>query len=79
MCHFNPTNRIAWETHRLNRDGMGMISVSSRLENTLRKYFDLAYKLRSEKDEKRSEELKAKHMGKLAKGKYQKREKAKAI
>jgi hypothetical protein len=79
VCHFNPTNRIAWETHRLNRDGMGMVSVSSRLENTLRKYFDLAYKLRSEKDEKRSEELKAKHMAKLAKGKYKDRKRAKVL
>jgi hypothetical protein len=70
VCHFNPANRIAWETHRLNRDGMNITSVSSRLEITLRKYFNLAYKLRSEKDEKRSEELRAKHEGKLAAGKY---------
>ena len=73
VCHFNPTNRIAWETHRLNRDGMNITSVSSRLEITLRKYFDLAYKLRSEKDEKRSEELREKHMAKLERGKYGKR------
>jgi len=52
---------------------MNITSVSSRLEITLRKYFDLAYKLRSEKDEKRSEELREKHMAKLERGKYGKR------
>lgn len=79
VCHLNPLNRIAWETHRLNRDGMGVVSVSARLETMLRKYFNLAYKLRSEKDEKRSKELKEKHTTNLKKGKYQKRKKAKVI
>lgn len=73
VCHLNPHNRIAWETHRLNRDGMGIISVSGRLEVVLRKYFKLADKLASEKDEKRSEELREKHVNKLARGKYEKR------
>jgi len=38
-CHFHPTNRIAWETHRLNRDGLGYISISDRLEKLLKKYY----------------------------------------
>jgi len=73
VCHLNPTNRIAWETHRLNRDGMGIVSVSTRLETVLRKYYDLAYELKSEKDKKRSKELKERHEKHLAKGKYKKR------
>ena len=72
-CHLNPTNRIAWETHRLNRDGMNIVSVSSRLEMVLRKYYDLAYDLKSKKDRKRSEELRERHEKHLAKGKYKKR------
>jgi hypothetical protein len=79
VCHLNPLNRIAWETHRLNRDGMGLISVSGRLEAVLRKHFKLADKLRSEKDEKRSLELREKHLAKLERGDYQKRKKAKVI
>lgn len=75
VCHLNPTNRIAWETHRLNRDGMNIVSVSSRLETVLRKYYDLAYQLKSKKDEKRSEELRERHVNKLAEGKYKKRRK----
>ena len=47
-AHMNPTNRIAWETHRLNRDGMGAISISPRLENILRKYYNLATEISSE-------------------------------
>jgi hypothetical protein len=38
-CHFNPYNRIAWETHCLDRNGLGYRSVSKRLEILLRKYF----------------------------------------
>ena len=75
VCHFNPMNRIAWETHRLNRDGMDIISVSTRLEIILRKYFDLAYELKSKKDIKRSEELREKHVRKLAEGKYNREKK----
>lgn len=39
IVHLNPYNRIAWETHSLDRNGSGIISVSSRLEKILRKYF----------------------------------------
>ncbi len=73
VCHLNPCNRIAWETHRLDRDGMGMVSVSPRLEKVLRKYFKLAHDLKSDKDRKRSLELKARHMEKLSRGDYERK------
>ena len=48
-CHMHPTNRIAWETHRLNRDGLDCISVNKRLERLLRKYYpNLATELSEE-------------------------------
>jgi hypothetical protein len=77
VCHFNPMNRIAWETHRLNRDGMDMASVSLRLETVLRKYFDLAYELRDKKDVKRQKELRKKHKRKLKEGRYDRKEEKK--
>ena len=64
VCHVNPFNRIGWQTHRLNRDGMDMISVSARLESILRKYFKLAKELDQE-GLKRSEELRKKHLSKV--------------
>ncbi len=70
VCHFNPMNRIAWETHRLNRDGMDIVSVSTRLEIILRKYYTLAYELRDKKDVKRQKELRKKHKRKLKEGRY---------
>lgn len=39
VSHFHPFNRIAWETHRLNRDGVGLKSVDFRLEKILRQYY----------------------------------------
>ena len=39
VAHFHPYNRIAWETHRLDRNGLGVKTVSLRLEKILRKYF----------------------------------------
>jgi hypothetical protein len=39
VCHFHPYNRTAWETHGLDRNGLGVIGVSNRLENILRKYY----------------------------------------
>lgn len=39
VCHFHPTNRIAWETHTLDRNHIGEIPVSKRLENIIRKYY----------------------------------------
>jgi len=38
VCHFHPTNKLAWETHALNRTGCG-ISISYRLEKLIRQYY----------------------------------------
>lgn len=38
-CHINPENRIAWETHTLDRNGQDFRSVSPRLEQLLRRYY----------------------------------------
>lgn len=63
--HLNINNRLAWETHTLSRDGMGVRSVSKQLEHILRKYFpNLATKL-SPEGEKRSVELRTKHLNKI--------------
>lgn len=59
VVHLNPTNRIAWETHRLNRDGMEVVSVSPRLEYILRKYYTLATEISTEGQNRR--EVKRKH------------------
>jgi hypothetical protein len=39
ILHFHPYNRIAWETHDLDRNGLGEIAVSVRLERLLRRYY----------------------------------------
>jgi len=41
VCHFHPYNRIAWETHALDRNAVGVKCVSDRLEKVLRKYYKL--------------------------------------
>lgn len=67
VCHLNPLNRIAWETHRLDRNGIGFVSVSSRLELLLRKYYPhLATEL-SKEGLKRSGELGKENLKKLFK------------
>jgi len=67
VCHLNPLNRIAWETHRLDRNGIGFVSVSSRLELLLRKYYPhLATEL-SKEGLKRSKELGKENLKKLFK------------
>lgn len=66
VCHLNPTNRIAWETHNLDRNGFGIRSVSPRLEKLLRKYFTLANEL-SEEGKKRQKELREENLKKLSK------------
>jgi len=50
VCHFHPYNRIAWEMHALDREGLGEIAVTVRLERLLRRYYpDLATKLSERK------------------------------
>lgn len=39
VAHFHPYNRIAWETHRLDRNGLGVKTVDFRLEKILREYY----------------------------------------
>jgi hypothetical protein len=39
VCHFHPNNNIAWEIHGLDREGLGEIAVTVRLERLLRKYY----------------------------------------
>ena len=46
VLHFHPYNRIAWETQALDRCKMGKKGISDRLENLLRKYYDLATELK---------------------------------
>jgi hypothetical protein len=48
ICHLHPTNRIAWETHALDRIGCGYRSISLRLEALLRRYYTLATELSAE-------------------------------
>ena len=39
VCHFNPPNSVAWEIHALDREGIGQIPVTVRLERLLRRYY----------------------------------------
>lgn len=53
VCHFNPENSIAWEIHALDRDRIGEIAVTIRLERLLRKYYPfLATSLRRKGNKK---------------------------
>lgn len=61
-CHLNPYNGIAWETHRLNRNGLGFVSVSDRLEVILRQHFPRLATEISASGLKRSAELREMHM-----------------
>lgn len=57
VVHFHPYNSIAWETHTMDRNGVGEIAVSRRLERLIRKYYiNLPIKL-SNKGEKRRKEI----------------------
>ncbi|NDG53596.1 MAG: hypothetical protein EBY39_11330 [Flavobacteriia bacterium] len=39
VCHFHPDNRIAWQTHVLDRNATGIKSVTPELEAMVRKYY----------------------------------------
>ena len=39
VCHFSPPNSVAWEIHALDREGIGQIAVTVRLERLLRRYY----------------------------------------
>lgn len=48
VCHLHPTNRIAWQSHVLDRNGLGIVSVSKQLEENLRKFYVLPTELDQE-------------------------------
>ena len=39
VAHFNPLNKIAWDTHCLDRNQVGIRSIGYRLEKLIRKYY----------------------------------------
>jgi hypothetical protein len=46
VAHFHPYNRIAWETHALDRCKLGTKGITDRLERVLRNYYTLATELK---------------------------------
>jgi hypothetical protein len=70
VCHFHPYNPIAWETHGMDRNAIGVKCVSDRLERVLRKYYKLATKLseggiRAYEERKDVSKIKVKEIEKL--------------
>lgn len=58
VCHFHPFNSIAWEMHALDREDLGEIAITVRLERLLRRYFEgLAVQL-SAKTIRRQQQIK---------------------
>lgn len=50
VCHFHPDNRIAWETHALDRNEIGEVGITVRLERLIRHYYpNLATKVVTKK------------------------------
>ena len=47
VAHFHPYNRIAWETHALDRCQLGAKGITNRLEVILRDYYTLATELKT--------------------------------
>jgi len=39
ICHFHPDNRIAWQTHCLDRNGLGFKGISDVLETVVRAHY----------------------------------------
>ncbi len=63
VCHFHPDNAIAWETHVLDRNGLDVKGITTRLENLLRKYYpnlaaELSVKGKKAQKERRERRLK---------------------
>lgn len=62
VCHFHPCNKIAWETHALDRNGLDTKGITDRLEKLLRYYYPkLAVELCSD-GKKAQKERKAKRL-----------------
>lgn len=50
VIHHHPDNRIAWETHALDRNNLGEVGITIRLERIIRSHYpNLAYKVTSKK------------------------------
>jgi len=64
VCHLHPTNFIAWETHVLDRSGMGT-TLTPRLEKLLRTYYPAcATELSDKGKRRRKEKIKEREHGK---------------
>lgn len=50
IAHFHPYNRIAWETHALDRCHLGVKGISDRLESLLRTHYKLADELKEKQN-----------------------------
>jgi hypothetical protein len=61
VCHFHPNNRIAWETHVLDRNGRGYRSVGQRLEALIRRYYPVAVGLSAEGKRKQATHISGAH------------------
>jgi hypothetical protein len=59
VCHLHPTNFIAWETHALDRSGMGT-TLTPRLEKLLRSHWPECAAELSDKEKRRKEKIKEK-------------------
>lgn len=62
VVHFHPDNIIAWETHALDRNGLDIKGISSRLEKLIRKYWTELPTELSEKGKIAHEERKSKRI-----------------
>lgn len=60
-CHFHPNNRIAWQTHYLDRNGLGFVSVSDKLKSNLSSFFSLAETLDDEGVAARNRKISERH------------------
>ena len=66
VCHFHPLNRIAWETHTLDRNGIDEIPVTKRLERAIRRFWPtLATSLQRDGKEKAEANRKKRKEGKV--------------
>jgi len=74
VCHFHPNNSVAWEIFAHDRDGIGEIAVTVRLEKLLRKYYpNLAIELKDKSiSQKKREQRKEKEKRRKEKHKQSK-------
>jgi len=63
VCHFHPLNRIAWETHTLDRNGIDEIPVTKRLERAIRRFWPTLATALQKDGVKKAEENRKKRKG----------------